>query len=215
VVRTWWTLEPVEKAAIAKRMGEKALRSDEVVVTKGYDNEAYWSVDIDEPTVVAHLVSTSALHDEEKQQLGEAKTVVELKAGVAATPEASPRLQELLKRIDSDFPDADAERGVIKLLTLPKFLLFSQYQRMQGQVSLEEVKKKKANKKLDGDDEVFIALCEMAGTTIEQAESIKDFEGIVSRFEGASNKITSEIFRYWSQNKYLKVHFRFDLAPTR
>ncbi|HMJ11855.1 MAG TPA: AAA family ATPase, partial [Polyangiaceae bacterium] len=37
----------------------------------------------------------------------------------------------------------------------------------------------------------------------------------VAKFEGASNKITAEIFRYWSQNRFLQVQFRLDLAPPK
>ena len=101
---------------------------------------------------------------------------------------------------------------MVKLLDLPKFMLFSQYQRMQGQVSLEQIRQRESSNMLDSADQVFIALCDMASTTVEQVASIQDFEGLVSRFEGASNKISAEMFRYWSQNKFLKVIFRLDHA---
>jgi len=211
-VTTWWSLEAADADNVAAKLGASALKSNEIQVTKGYGDSVFWSVQIDEAAIVRHLIETSGLHDEEKEHIGAIKTVAELKAKVQSLPEASPRQAQFTQRIDQDLPGASACKGVTKLLELPKFLLFSQYQRMQGQVSLEQIQQKKGNNTLNGDDQVFIALCEMASVTLEQAAALQDFEGVVSRFEGASSKISAEIFKYWSQNKYLKVQFRLDRA---
>ena len=37
-----------------------------------------------------------------------------------------------------------------------------------------------------------------------------EFEPLIAELEAVENRITSEIFRYWSQNKHLKVKFSFD-----
>ena len=105
-----------------------------------------------------------------------------------------------------------AESAAIAALELPKFMLFSQYQRMEGQVSLQEIAKRKSANQLNANDQVFLALCDMAGTDVDAASKIQKFESLVAKFEGASNKITSEIFRYWSQNRFLQVQFRLDPA---
>jgi predicted ATP-dependent endonuclease of OLD family len=212
IVTTWWELEPADKEKVTKAVGPGALTGDEIEVSKGYDNVTRWNVGINEEAIVRHFIDGSGLHDEEKTHVGVVKTIAALKTKVAAIPEASPRRDELIKKIDATAPDASAWKAVTRLLELPKFLFFSQYQRMQGQVSLEQIQQKKVDNTLDGNDQVFIALCEMASVTIEQVVGIKEFEGLVSRFEGASNKISAEIFRYWSQNKFLKVQFRLDPA---
>jgi predicted ATP-dependent endonuclease of OLD family len=212
VITTWWSIDPTEKQAVIDKFGAGALTSDEVVVFRGYSNQTLWRVKFDEAAIIQHLIDTSDLHDEEKALLGAVKTVADLKTKTAAFAEASPRQTQLIQKIDQDFPDASAHNGIIKLLDLPKFLLFSQYQRMQGQVSLDQIQQKIASNTLTDDDQVFIALCEMASVTIAQAASLQDFEGVISRFEGASNKISAEIFKYWSQNKFLKVIFRLDPA---
>ncbi len=214
VVTTWWELEPSDKEKVTKAVGAGALSDNEIEVSKGYDNTTYWNVKINEEAIVQHFISSSALHDEEKTHVGAVKTIAELKAKVTTIPEASPRRDELIKKIDATAPEASAWKAVTKLLELPKFLFFSQYQRMQGQVSLEQIQQKKANNTLDGNDQVFVALCDMASVTIEQVAAIKEFESLVARFEGASNKISAEIFRYWSQNKFLKVQFRLDPAQS-
>jgi predicted ATPase len=212
VITTWWCLSATEKDAISAKFGEHAFPGDTIKIHKGYSSKELWCVEIDEPAIIKHLLDTSGLHAEEKDGVGAVTTVAALKTKVAALPEATPRKVEFSKRLDADIPDGNARRGVMALLSLPKFLLFSQYQRMQGQVSLDGVQARKSSNTLTEDDQVFIALCDMASVTLEQAASVQEFEGLVSSFEGASNKISAEIFRYWSQNKFLKVIFRLDLA---
>jgi predicted ATP-dependent endonuclease of OLD family len=212
VVTTWWELEPSDKEKVSKAVGAAALPDNEIEVSKGYDNTTYWNPKINEEAIVQHFIDSGTLHDEEKMHVGGAQTIAALKAKLAAIPEASPRRDELIKKIDAIAPQASAWEAVTELLELPKFLYFAQYQRMQGQVSLEQIQQKKKNGSLDGNDQVFVALCDMASVTIEEVAAIKQFESLVARFEGASNKISAEIFRYWSQNKFLKVQFRLDPA---
>jgi hypothetical protein len=212
VVTTWWELEPSDAERVATVVGSAAMTSSQVKVSKGYDNALHWDVQIDEAAIVAHLIDGSALHDEEKAHVSSAKTLAELKARVATIPKASPRRDDLTRRIDAVAPEASASKAITKLLDLPTFLLFSQYQRMQGQVSLEQVLQRKATNTLTDNDQVFVALCDMASVTIEEVAAIKQFENLIARFEGASNKISAEIFRYWSQNRSLKVQFRLDPA---
>jgi AAA15 family ATPase/GTPase len=113
VITTWWTLEQNDKSQITEKFGPNALKSDDIKVEKGYSNKWTWVVEIDEPAIVQHLIETSGLHDEEKEHIGVVivKKVAELRAKVAAFPEASPRQTQLIQRIDQDLPEASAWRG--------------------------------------------------------------------------------------------------------
>ncbi|MEO5654893.1 MAG: AAA family ATPase [Nitrosospira sp.] len=212
VITTWWTIEPAEKQAIANAFGAGALLSNEVMVKKDYGNVIHWTVRFDEAAVVQHLIDISDLHDDEKAHIGSVQTMAELKAKTESLNESSPGRWQCIQKIDLEFPDTSVSQAIVKLLDLPGFMLFSQYQRMQGQVSLEQIQQRESSNTLEAADQVFIALCKMASTTVAQVASIQDFESMVSRFESASNKISAEMFRYWSQNKFLKVIFRLDHA---
>jgi hypothetical protein len=87
---------------------------------------------------------------------------------------------------------------------------FSSYDRMSGQVSLEQMLAKKAAGTLDRNDHVFLAFLSMVGTTLEDMGKLNQFEPMVAKLESVSNRISREIFAYWSQNKNLKVLFRLD-----
>lgn len=212
IVTTWWTIDPAEKQIITDLFGAGALVSEEVMVQKNYGNRTSWTVKFDEAAIVEHLIDTSGLHEDEKAHIGSVKTVAELKARTESLHESSPGRWQFIQHIDRDFPEASASQAIVKLLDMPKFMLFSQYQRMQGQVSLEQIQERKSSNTLESADHVFVALCDMVSTTVEQVASIQDFESLVSRFENVSNKISAEMLRYWSQNKFLKVVFRLDHA---
>jgi energy-coupling factor transporter ATP-binding protein EcfA2 len=212
VITTWWGIDPAEKQTIIDTLGAGVLKSDEVVVQKDYGNRICWTVNFDEAAIVRHFIDTSGFHDDEKTHIGAVETVAELKAKAESLHETSPGRWECVQRIDRGFPEASVSQGIVRLLDLQRFMLFSQYQLMQGQVSLEQIQQREWSNTLESADQVFIALCEMASTTVEQVASIQDFESLVSRFEGVSNKISAEMFRYWSQNKFLKVIFRLDHA---
>lgn len=210
VVRTWWTLDDAELERARVLLGRNALTGSELLVEKGYDNQATWSLPVDEAAVVEHLLDGSNLSDEDKAAV-RADTVADLKAALSVPPAGGqPARAELIARIDREFPNGSVSAAVQKLLPLPQFMLFSQYQKLQGQVSLESIQKAKTASTLTDDDQVFLALCDLAGTTVEKVSDLKTFEGLVSRFEAASNKLTNEIFAYWSQNRFLTVQFRLD-----
>jgi predicted ATPase len=214
VVTTWWKFEQSEKTAIAERLGSEALASEEFSVERGYDNVNTWRVYFNHEAIVAHVLGDAELHEEERKALASAKNVKELRTRVGTPGEDSPRLVELAKRLDDDFPEGSVHEALWKLVSLPKFMLFSQYQRMEGQVSIDQIQTRQKEKKLTENDQVFLALCDMAGTTISEAVSINKFESLVARFESASNKISSEIFAYWTQNRFLKVQFRLDMGQA-
>jgi predicted ATP-dependent endonuclease of OLD family len=210
VVRTWWTLDDAELETTRVLLGRAAVLGNELVIAKGYENELIWQIQADESAVVGHLVSSSNLSEDDKGDFSTCATIAELKEELAAPDGSTPARAELVARIVREFPEDSVSKALQKVLSLPRFMLFSQYQRLEGQVSLEAIQQRKNSAALSQDDQVFLALCELAGTTVEKAVAIKTFEELVARFEAASNKLTNEIFAYWSQNRFLTVQFRLD-----
>jgi hypothetical protein len=191
--------------------GPTADHINEFITTKYYgSNENTWTIVIDEQAVLDHIISTASLHAEEVAELNGIKSIKDLKTMLEAPK--TERHTALKAHLDNHFRRGSAVLGVIDLLhpRMPKFLYFSQYQRMSGQVSLENILQKKRSIQLDHDDEVFVALCDLVGVPVEKIAELTQFEQMNSRLEAASSRITREIFEFWSQNKHLKVQFRVD-----
>jgi predicted ATP-dependent endonuclease of OLD family len=215
VVETKWELTDDELADLHKLVGKNAATGREVTITKAYNQtNTYWTVPVDEQAALKHIVSSSQLHQEEKDACKQT-SIKELKtflAGVGAA--ASLRQTHLLGYLNEAFKRDAADLACIDVLEMPKFVYFSSYNRMHGQVALEEIIKKKAEKRLDEDDRVFLAFLDLVGTSLEEVANINRFEALVSKLEATSTRISREIFSYWSQNRHLKVQFRLDAAQA-
>ncbi len=97
---------------------------------------------------------------------------------------------------------------------LPSFVYYSQYDRLPGRVSLDQLIASEQAGSLENlaGSRVFMALLSMVGTTPTSINSITTSEELISKLEAVQNRLSKKIFAYWSQNKSLKVRFRFDQA---
>ena len=95
---------------------------------------------------------------------------------------------------------------------LPKFAYFSEYQRMPGQISVNDLRSRLQNDNLEEGDKVFLSLLDMIGRSVEDLESIEQHEMLTAELEAASNQITQEVFTYWTQNPRLRVQFLIQRA---
>ena len=95
---------------------------------------------------------------------------------------------------------------------MPKFAYFSEYLRMPGQISVNDLRSRLQNDNLDEGDRVFLALLAMIGRSVDDLESIEQHEMLTAELETASNRITQEVFHYWTQNPRLRVQFLLQRA---
>lgn len=93
-------------------------------------------------------------------------------------------------------------------------MYFSEYQKMPGRIAIDNYIAKAKNKSLTNDEKVFEALLSLANTTIDDIKQSDKLEDLINKTRGVSSKITREIFQYWSQNKHLKVDFRYDMGKS-
>lgn len=214
VVTSTWELEENEISALQEAIGPNALRSTVVTLTKGYDNETYWEINLDEATIVSQLVSNSGLTEAEQTAIMEERTVSGLATRLRQIDGPSQGVKDLVEKIGKQFKTEDPVEAAIEVLEdyLPKFLYFGEYQKMAGKVAIDDLLAKKQEKKLDFGQWVFLALLDLAGTSAEDLKSVPKLEKLIAELEAVSNRISKEIFAYWSQNKHLLVEFRTDAA---
>src|SRR5690606_33587506 len=102
----------------------------------------------------------------------------------------------------------------------PKFMYFSHYDRMSGELSINKLNEDKQNgRPMSSGDRVFLDFLEYAGTTLDDLVKTAQFEELNAKCEAAALKITDQIFDYWTQNDELKIKVVLsegksgDLAP--
>jgi len=96
--------------------------------------------------------------------------------------------------------------------TFPKFLYFDEYYQMTGEVNIEQLRERKKGTLLDS-DRPMIGLIGIARLSLDQLITPGKTEDLVSKLEGASNHLSRQILKYWSQTQHL--HVRFDVRPAQ
>lgn len=213
VVKANFSLEDTDLTKLEDELGEKVLKTNKLILSKGYENEVYIELDVDEKTAVKTLVGKHNLADVNKETVdkcGRLKEVIE--ALRTDQEDEANKLSELVKKI--------LERDLVLYIyeefieaMVPKFLYFDQYYQMLGHVNIEQLKKRKEENKLLDSDRPMLGLIEMARLRLEELSAPDRTEELTNKLEGASNHLTRKTLKYWSQNKNLEM--RFDVRPGR
>lgn len=215
VVTTQWEIEDSDVTAVEAILGSECLKSTELTIYKKYcDDSTIWSVPLDESQVVTNLIERAALHTEESSPAREYKTVTALKKYLdGKTATNSEREKALLEAINK-FRDGSPYKAAIDALSIPKFVSFADYDIMTGNVAVDDLlRRKTANpSQIKPGEKVFLAFLALVGTSLEEINKIDKFEPLQARLEAASNKITRDVFEYWTQNRNLRVVFTLDAA---
>jgi len=214
VLKTEWELDNLEIKLIADIIGEDGLNSRTVLLKKGYDNKRKWTIDLNYKKIVEKLLKESGLYDEEKKLLAACGTTTDLFAKLKALQSPSENLTSFLSFLNEQFPNGGAMATIEAKLEqwLPTFLYFGNYDLMHGRVSLAEFKRRKNSDTLEMSDRIFESLLEMAGSGIDEISGIAHSEKLIAKLEAVSNRMTRQIFEFWSQNKHLSIDFRFDVG---
>ena len=216
-VITEWELGTEDIAAVEEVVGEKVLRGTSVGITRGYFDTTLWNVRRNDKQAVKNLLQEAELHDEERKPLAEQKTIESVRDFLASKESGegglSPREKAVAAVIKEKYGTGSVWKAIVDVLKsrLPKMVYFGSYLRMPGQVSINDLNKRAGAGEEPG-NEVFLALLDLNGRSPKELEDIGVFDLMQAELEGASNKLTKEIFRYWTQNRHLKVQFRFEQA---
>ncbi|MGO9605652.1 MAG: AAA family ATPase [Candidatus Binataceae bacterium] len=212
---TTWELEDEDVAEVTKVLGPNGLTSKTVEIKKGYYEKKNWDVHTDEALVVEHLLNESGVHPEVMERLREHRTIKTMR-GYLEKPESSSEAEKkLLDRIKKTFGGEGACGAAVNILAprLPKFVYIPEYFTLPGEVAIIDLKTRIGDKtKLTNKERVFLAMLDMIGASVDDLEKIDKFERLIAELEAASNNVSQQIFRYWSQNRHLVVRIRFDQA---
>jgi len=212
VVETEWELSDEEVQALVDKFGQNAITGKRVNVSKSYGSTSTtWSMPINQVTVLSNLKETLELTDDESEPISSTRSTV-LAAAQLDKLEARSDAQAKLVECVREFRDSSAVKAAIDVVSdgMPEFLYFSHYDRMSGQVSIEQLAKDRAAGEISEGDQVFLDFLEYSGTTLEELASANQFENLNAKCEAAANRITDQIFRYWTQNDQLSIEVRLD-----
>lgn len=212
VISTEWKIEEPERLEIEELLGHGSLSTDIVTISKSYDGDLDWTLPISYSSVVSNLLDDAHFNAAEKAPLAKAGTTDELRKTLEGILNRTEKQDALLEKIKS-FHNKNARGATQKILEeyLPSFMYFSHYDRMVGELRLDTYSSR-INKSLlpevTAGERVFIDFLEYAGTSIQDITSATTFEGLNSKCEAASIRITDQLLEYWTQNPHLEIEVR-------
>ncbi|MBB4005468.1 AAA family ATPase [Aurantimonas endophytica] len=208
VMRTVWQLEPKDREAVAAVLGSDALTGDTIVVQKSYEQaNSTWTLSLNQKQVLENLIAAYELTAEDRAVIGDAYTTQKAAEALASLGTRTTAQQTLLDAI-TKFRSKSAYYQAIDLLDarMPKFMYFSHYDRMSGELSINKLDTDRQNsKETSSGDRVFLDFLEYAGTTLDDLVKTTQFEELNAKCEAAALRITDQIFDYWTQNDELKI----------
>lgn len=213
VITTQWELTPDEQTSITDEFGEKSLQGSAVTILRRYNSkELEWELPVNFHSAVEHLVDDAQLNAIERKPLSGAKQTSQLREALEGIANRTEKQNYLLQRIN-EFPGKLISGQIKRILTdnLPRFMYFSYYDRMEGQLRLDTFNLRKAGRQgppIEPGEQVFIDFLEYAGTSVEAINAANTYEALNARCEAASNRITSQLLEYWTQNPNLEIEVR-------
>src|SRR5436305_5038689 len=87
---------------------------------------------------------------------------------------------------------------------------------MEGHVNIDMLKERQSGlngQKLRDSDRPMLGLIDLARLKLDELINPQRTEELVAKLEGASNHLSRQILKYWSQNQHLQV--KFDVRAAR
>ncbi len=214
VLTTTWELDDADVAEVEAKLGSGVLASRTITLSKGYGtSNKTWEVELNEEQVIQGLIARSAeLTATAAERVAKQTTIAGLRAMVAAQGEKATNGERKLVALLDEMRDGKPTLAAIDALAphIPKLLYFATYEALPGRVSVEDlIQRRDDDEELTEEDRIFLALLDLAGTSLEEIRDEELSEAVIAKLEGVSSFISKAIFKYWSQNKYLKVRFAY------
>lgn len=212
VIVTRWELEDTDTALLVDEFGEDIVTETMVSIEKSYNQtNTTWSAPIDEEKLLAKLIEQFDLSESDAMYIKDCTTTRSAACRLAEIEERSECQQELLDALKKYRGESASERAKdILAVKLPKFLYFSHYDRMAGEISINQLDHDKQHGGIKDGDQVFLDFLQYAGTNLEELAGATEFEEMNAKCEAAANRITDQIFEYWTQNDQLEIEVRLD-----
>lgn len=215
VIVAKFELSDAEKELVEEEFGQGFLKSSVLTLKRGYYTTTWVTLEVDEGVAVRHLVDRAEMPGAQADEFKQAATLKALleAIGEAEEDEHSKRLSVLAEEVKAakGFMMAAYNRHLDA--RVPKFLYFDEFYQMRGHENIEALKQRLANSQLKRSDHPLLGLVEIANLTLDDLLNPTRTLDLKTRLEGAGNKLSRTILKYWSQNKH--IHMRFDVRPGK
>jgi hypothetical protein len=212
VVSSRWEFDEADRKKMEDVFGPDSVPKGSIIISRKYETpEIEWVFKFHFENGVKYLISKAGLSDFETGQIGSVDSLAKLTTVLAALEAPTTAQTALLEKVKgfSGGNMSGFAKNLIKA-KLPRFMYFSHYDRMVGQIRIDNFATRQAAKppQVETGELVFLDFLDYAGTSIEEIIKSTTYEGLNAKCEAASIRITEQLQEYWSQNPFLKIDVR-------
>jgi predicted ATP-dependent endonuclease of OLD family len=214
-IEVCYALDADEIAAIAEMFGAACVAKPEITLSKNYDNEKSYRFVADNQKGLEHLIKRADLSEQTREAL----------KGIALAPDAlTPVLQaqeqtaEVIRLVAvlAEVKKAGVSGYIYAHILAPRrpqYLYFDEYYQMTGHENIEALIAREGSSQLKSSDHPLLGLVRLARLKLPELINPASTIELKNKLEGASNHLTRQVLKYWSQNKHLRM--TFDVRPAR
>jgi predicted ATP-dependent endonuclease of OLD family len=217
-ITTTWELTSDEVAEVEDELGKGVLKSPEIKISRAYGAKTpSWVVPLNLPKAIESLFEQFKLGAPERAQLKAASNKVELVELLTKLESPTDKQKALLEKLKS-FTSFTGRAAAILQSYLPQFMYFSNYDRMEGAVSIDHLQQLRTDNQLKEDRyrgyRLFEEFLDYAGVPLNEILKVNTYETFNAKLQAASNNITDQILEYWTQNPDLDVQVKIEPARS-
>jgi len=215
VVEAVFKCEQSEIEPIRNSFGPNALTDSDISLSRGYENEMYYKIKIDEQAALKHVIEKAELLPETKNTLAGKAEIEEILAILSKAEKTTPiaNLITFLQTINKTGGIEDYIFEKIIQPNIPQFLYFDEYYQMEGHANIDLLEQRKTQNKLKHSDYPLLGLINLSRLNLDELQNPSRTRELKNKLEGAGNHLTKSVLKYWSQNRHLQL--RFDVRPAR
>ena len=216
VARAQFELDEDDVKAVQVYTGKEAFKERTLKVTRGYEDDLCCECSFDETAALRDLVGRHELPKDVAASAAQGETVAEVLVALAAgeQTEAVTTLTNVLTPASKYKSYQDYVAEMVLEPRIPKFLYFDEYYQMRGCENIEALKQRQASNQLLSPDYPLLGLINRARLDLDQLLAATRTRDLKNKLQGASNHLTKQIIKYWSQNKHLRLLFDVREART-
>ena len=218
VVTATFSLDSEEVDEITSLVGSDCLppRDISFTLSKTYGNTIQvGDLAIDPVRALRNLASRYDLPESTAAELRQHTTAADMLTVLRPIDERTNEIESLTKHLTSIDEQGLSLFVYEEILKdrVPKFLYFDEYYQMKGQDNLDALSSRIQRQVLEDSDFPLVGLIGLAGLRLDQIVGATDTETLIARLEAAGNQLTTQVLKYWSQNRHLRM--KFDIREAR
>jgi predicted ATP-dependent endonuclease of OLD family len=214
-IEACFQLDEDEIADIGKLFGPECVSNPELTFSKNYENKLTFGFTVDDAKGLRYLIENADFSEQIRGALKPAATTPEAIVTILQAQEQSVevnRIVSILEAIKQRKVNGYIYDHILKP-RWPQFLYFDEYYQMAGHENIEALMQREASKQLRPSDHPMLGLVRLARLKLNDLLNPTSTIELKNKLEGASNHLTKQVLKYWSQNKHLRM--TFDVRPAR